>query len=163
MTKKKEKTVTKKTGNFKTYTGRFFPRNPKKYKGNVDNIIYRSGWELRAFKYFDENAFVLEWQSEELVIPYYDPATGRHRRYFPDIVAVVKEESGKVKTIVIEIKPRQQTQEPKVQKRITRRYITEVSTWATNNAKWKAAEDFCELRGWEFVIMTEKELGITYK
>ena len=27
-----------------------------------------------------------------------------------------------------------------------------------NEAKWKAAQKFCEKRNWEFVILTEKEL-----
>ena len=29
-----------------------------------------------------------------------------------------------------------------------------------NQAKWKAAREFCMDNGWEFKIMTEKELGV---
>lgn len=143
---------------FKTYQGKFHPRNPKKYRGNLDNIIYRSGWELRAFKYFDENSNVIEWQSEELVIPYLDPSTGRHRRYFPDIVATVRKEDGNIRTMVIEIKPEKQTKAPVFQKRVTKRYIYEVTTWATNKSKWETAESFCKSRDWDFVLMTEKHI-----
>ena len=61
---------------------------------------------------------------------------------------------------IIEIKPAKQVKEPKIQKKRTRKYVTEVMTYAKNTAKWEAAEDFCKDRRWEFQIMTEKELGI---
>ena len=43
-----------------TYKGKFTPDNPSKYMGDVENIIYRSGWERRAMKYFDVNPGVLK-------------------------------------------------------------------------------------------------------
>jgi hypothetical protein len=36
----------------------------------------------------------------------------------------------------------------------------EALEYAKNQAKWKAAKDFCADRKWEFQVMTEKELGI---
>ena len=53
------------------YKGKFTPDNPSTYMGDVDNIIYRSGWERRAMKYFDVNPGVLKWASEEVAKPYY--------------------------------------------------------------------------------------------
>jgi hypothetical protein len=35
-------------------------------------------------------------------------------------------------------------------------------TWGVNQAKWKAASEFCADRKWRFLIMTEKELGIKW-
>lgn len=35
-------------------------------------------------------------------------------------------------------------------------------TWGVNEAKWKAAEEYCKDRGWKFIIMTEHELGIKH-
>ena len=67
---------------------------------------------------------------------------------------------GKIREKVVEIKPAKQVAEPKVQKRRTKKYVSEVFTYATNQAKWSAAEDFCKDRRWEFQILTEKELGI---
>jgi hypothetical protein len=139
---------------YKTYTGRFIPTNPKKYKGDPTNIIYRSLWEKKMMIYFDTNSSILTWQSEEIVVPYYDPATGRYRKYFPDFLITTINN----KTILIEIKPKAQTMEPMVQKRKTKKYITEVMTWATNSAKWKAAKQFCNDRQWEFKILTEDNI-----
>ena len=45
--------------------GFYYPKNPNKYVGDVDNIVYRSSWELRVFKWMDDNPSVLEWASEE--------------------------------------------------------------------------------------------------
>jgi hypothetical protein len=61
---------------------------------------------------------------------------------------------------MLEVKPKQQTQEPKVQKKKTRKYLTEVMTWGVNQAKWAAAREYCLDKGWSFMLITEAELGI---
>ena len=143
-----------------SYKGKFQPKNPHKYRGDPDNIIWRSTWELRAFKFMDERPEVIEWRSEEVIVPYFDPSTGRNRRYFPDIVARIQNPDGSTKTVMMEIKPMKETKEPKVQKKRTKKYVTEVTTWATNKAKWKSAEEYCKDRGWQFALITEYQLGI---
>ena len=45
-------------------------------------------------------------------------------------------------------------------KRKTKAYIYEVVEYAKNQAKWKAAEEWCLDRGYEFKVLTENELGI---
>lgn len=142
------------------YKGKFSPKNPKKYKGDPTNIIYRSLWELKAMKDLDTNPNVLEWSSEELAIPYICPTDNRRHRYFPDFVVTVRTPDGKTKTKMLEVKPKKETKEPKKRKRVTRQYITEVMTWGKNQAKWKAAEEYCLDRGWEFLLITEDHLGI---
>jgi len=81
-------------------------------------------------------------------------------RYFPDFWIKKRTRSGKINVTVVEIKPYAQTKEPKVQKRLSKSYLYEVKTWGINSAQWKAAREFCKDRGWEFMIMTEKELGV---
>ena len=142
-----------------SYKGWFRPKNPKKYKGDATNVVYRSNWELRVMKHFDEDPNVLWWASEELVIPYRSPVDQRMHRYFPDFIAHVKQKTGKEKTIVIEIKPEKQTKKP-IQKRQTRRFLEEAATYAINQEKWRAADIFCQKEGWDFMVLTEKDLGI---
>lgn len=142
----------------KTYKGRFTPKNPKKYKGDPTNIIFRSGWELRVMKWLDEKTDVVEWSSEELSIAYKSPIDNRAHRYFPDMLAKIRQPNGSIKTVLIEIKPEKQTKEPRKQKKISQRYITEVTTWGVNKAKWEAARNFCADRGWDFMILTEKDI-----
>jgi len=142
-----------------SYKGRFTPQNPKKYRGNSTGIIYRSSWELRVMKWLDENPSVVWWNSEELIIRYKSPVDQRIHRYFPDFVICVKQKSGIEKTSVIEIKPLKQTQKP-VQKRKTQRFLQEAATYAVNQEKWRAADLFCKEHGWEFKVLTEKDIGI---
>ena len=142
------------------YSGRFHPKNPKKYVGDVSNIWYRSLWERKTMVWLDEHVSVLEWSSEELIIPYLSPLDNKYHRYFPDFVAKVKTKEGNIVKYVIEIKPASQTKPPERKKKVTKRFINEVATWGVNEAKWKAAGEFCADRGWEFKILTEKELQI---
>ena len=143
------------------YSGKFQPSYPRKYKGDPTNIIYRSLWERKFMVYCDLNENILEWGSEEIALPYRSPIDNRIHRYFPDFYIKVKESSGQIKKYIIEIKPKKQTIEPKVQKRKTKSYIYEVYEYAKNQAKWKAAEEFCKDRLWEFKVLTEEDLGIS--
>ena len=143
-----------------TYKGRYRPSNPRKYKGDPTNVIYRSSWELKFMKWCDLNESVMEWQSEEFAIPYKHPIDGRFHRYFPDFLVRIKNKQGILETWVIEIKPLAQTREPKKQKNITKKYINEVKTYAINKYKWEYAEEWCKDRKYKFVIFTERELNI---
>lgn len=143
-----------------SYKGRFRPSNYQKYKGDPTNIIYRSLWELKFMNWCDKNENILEWGSEEFWIPYLSPIDNRVHRYFPDFYLKVKEQNGAIKKYVIEVKPLKQTVEPQPPKRRTKKYLYEAMEYAKNQAKWKAAREFCEDRRYEFKIITEKELGI---
>jgi len=145
----------------KYHQGKFHPRNPQKYIGDVNNIIYRSSWELKFMRYCDRKDNIIEWGSEEFFIPYFDPTTERVRRYFPDFYMKVQENSGAIKRYIVEIKPKKQTIKPqKSSKKRNKTYINEVLTYEKNKAKWKAAEDFCESRLLNFIVMTEDDLGL---
>lgn len=141
------------------YSGKFIPKNPKKYNGNPSNIIYRSTWEVRVMKYLDEHPNVLWWASEELHVPYLSPVDNKVHRYFPDFIVKAKDKTGTVKTLMLEVKPEKQTKMP-TQTKKTKRYLEESVTFAINQAKWKAADLFCKEHGWQFKLITEKELGI---
>ena len=143
-----------------SYKGKYKPSYPKKYKGDPTNIVYRSLWERKFMVYCDNNPNVLEWQSEEFCIPYRSPIDNKVHRYFPDFFIKYKDVSGKIRSSLIEIKPMRQCVPPPKPKRQTKKYLNEAFEYAKNQAKWKAAEDYCADRMWEFKVMTEKELGI---
>lgn len=139
---------------------RYKPSFPQKYKGNPNNIICRSSWERKFCRWCDLNENILEWGSEEFSIPYISPLDNRVHRYFPDFIIKVKESNNKIKTYIIEVKPKKQTKPPQKKSRVTKSYLYEMKTYAVNEAKWKAAKEFCEDRRIEFKIITEDELGI---
>ena len=144
------------------YQGKFKPQNPRKYMGDCTNIVYRSHWELKLMSYLDKHPKVINWASEEVVIPYKSPIDGRWHRYFPDFYVEQINKSNKKEKILIEVKPKYQTIPPAVQsgKKPTKRYINEVKTWGINKAKWEAAGELCLDKGWKFQIMHEDHLGI---
>jgi len=143
-----------------SYKGKYKPTNLKKYKGDPTNIIYRSLWERKFCAYCDLNENILEWGSEEFWIPYRSPLDDRVHKYFPDFYIKVREKNGEIKRYVIEIKPKRQCVEPQVQTKKTKKYIYEVTEYARNQAKWKAAKEFCDDRQWHFKILTEDDLGL---
>jgi len=146
-----------------TQKGLYKPKFPEKYKGNPCNIVFRSSWEYKLMKYFDLSGNIVQWQSEELWIPYRSPIDRKVHRYFPDFLICVVDKNGNKTTKIIEVKPKKQTIPPKLKSngtRPTKRYLTEVMTYGINSAKWNAAKDYCSDRKWEFLIFTEKELGL---
>jgi hypothetical protein len=143
-----------------SYKSKYKPSYPNKYKGDPNNIICRSSWERRFCSWCDLNENIISWGSEEFFIPYVSPVDNRVHRYFPDFIIKVKESSGQIKTYVIEVKPKKQTQPPKQKSRVTKGFLYEAKTYAVNQAKWKAAVEFCKDRMLEFKIITEDELGI---
>jgi hypothetical protein len=141
------------------HKGKFTPINPQKYKGDPTNIIYRSSWEKRVMLWLDKHLQVVSWSSEEIIVPYKSPADGRFHRYFVDFYAQIRDKNGKLNSYLLEIKPKKQATEPEIKSRITKQYINEVVTYAINQAKWKAATEYCKDRGWEFKVLTEDHLN----
>ena len=133
------------------YSGRYTVKNPKKYKGDSTQVVYRSLWEKHAFKWCDNKSDIVEWSSEEVVIPYLYEVDKRYHRYFMDLK--IKFRNGK--TVLVEIKPDKETRPPEGQRR-TKRYINEAFTYIKNQNKWDAAYEYAQDRGWEFWIWTEK-------
>ena len=138
--------------------GRFKPTNPEKYKGNAENIIFRSDWERRIMCWMDTNKNILEWSSEEIIVLYRSPVDNSVRRYFPDIYMKYRLPSGELKETLLEIKPDVQTRPPVKPSRKTKKYLQEVVTYGINQAKWQAAEKYCSDRGWDFRVLTEHDL-----
>lgn len=142
----------------KTYKGKYKVKNIKKYKGDPTKVVYRSLWERQVFRWLESNSSIVEWNSEEIVIPYICATDRKPHRYFMDVY--FKTEDGR--KYLIEIKPKAQTAPPQSKKK-TKRFLSEAVTYTKNISKWKAARSYAEDRGMKFEIWTEdtlKALGI---
>lgn len=136
-----------------SYKGTYKLKNPEKYVGDPSKVVYRSLWERQTFRWLESNSSVVEWCSEEIVIPYLCETDNKKHRYFVDIY--FKTASGE--TYLIEIKPKKETEPPKKTPN-RKKYISESLTYIKNQSKWKAAKAFCEYKGWHFEIWTEDTL-----
>ena len=139
----------------------FKPIYPEKYAGDPTNIVMRSSWETRFASWVDKNPQVVKWSSEETIIPYRCPTDNKIHRYFVDFKIQVRGKDNLLRTYLVEVKPAKQTQPPVYPGKRTQKYLTESLTYLKNQAKWKAATEYCKDRGWEFKIITEHELGLT--
>jgi hypothetical protein len=134
---------------------KYIPVFPEKYIGDASNIIMRSSWETRFAIWCDKNPQIIKWSSEETIVPYVSPVDGKPHRYFVDF----KIQTANNKTFLVEIKPSKQTIPPEG-KRKTKRYLEESTTYLVNQAKWEYAKRFAKARNWEFIVITEHELGL---
>lgn len=146
--------------NGKYKQGLFRCQNPDKYIGNPNEIVYRSSLEFKYMMFLDQSPEVLKWASEEFHITYISPKDRKPHRYFLDFLVYAKDGT----KYMVEIKPDAQTKKPKSTKnKRAKTLMNEAATYAVNEAKWAAATKFAKEQGFEFQIITEKDLGVTYR
>ena len=104
------------------FKGKYTPKNPEKYSGNVKQIIYRSSWERLFMVYCDKKESILKWSSEEIKIPYIHDK--KNRTYYPDFWVDMIDKNGNRVEKLVEIKPHYQR------------------TMKVNKDKWSAATKF---------------------
>jgi hypothetical protein len=103
---------------------------------------------------------VQEWGSETVIVPYISPLDKKVHRYFVDFYIKVVDKNGGLQKYLIEIKPERFTKPPIIPARKTKAFIDEVFQYGVNEAKWKAAFEFCQDRNMKFMVLTEKDLGL---
>ncbi len=141
----------------KARKGKYLPRNPHKWV-SPNNIIFRSSIEQRFFTLFDLSPSVIKIASEKVIIPYYDTVRNKQRKYYIDLIIKYKNKNEEIYTKLIEIKSFTESIEPKKPKRISEGYKNSIATWITNNCKWNAATKYADSQGFQFVVLTERDL-----
>lgn len=115
------------------------------------------------YSWCDRSSNIVGWSSEEIRIRYIDANDGTWHTYFPDVLIKVSS-NGIIKTFLVEIKPLKEKEKPVPPKRYTPKskanYIKRCRLYVKNQSKWKYAKEYCKQRNWEFIVLTEIELGI---
>lgn len=141
-----------------TYSGRYFPVNLYKYKGDPQRIIYRSSWEKKFCKWCDDNPEIVSWASEPFAIKYVSPLDNKVHEYFVDFY-IRKESNGVVEEFLVEVKPKKQLTKPKPPSKYSATaiiaYNDACKTFIINRAKFDAAQKFAAERGIKFMVATE--------
>ena len=138
----------------RTYKGKYKVKNPAKYRGDADNVVYRSHWEKNVMIFLDDNEGVAEWNSEDFIIPYYYDVDKKWHKYHMDFW--IKFTNGK--QLLVEVKPKKQTEPPKTKNPRSKRSLNEAFTYIKNRNKWEAAQELAKDNGLHFEIWTEDDL-----
>lgn len=140
--------------------GIFIPNNKYKYKGDLNNIVYRSGLELSYFTWCDNNPSIIEWSSEEYIIPYENIVDGKIHRYFVDLWMKIKDKNGNIQEYIAEIKPKAFTNSKHLYTasgKLTKSTRLKME-WIKNQMKWKQAKKYADKKGIKFIILTEDDI-----
>lgn len=129
---------------------RYTVKNPRKYAGDLRNVIARSSWELAYMGALDRSSFVAQWVSEPkyLNIRYLNPIDNKVHSYWPDFI--VKYIDGNLD--IIEIKPLKEALNEKAVSQYDKLALIK------NAAKWRAASAFAKSIGARFRVLTEADL-----
>jgi hypothetical protein len=153
--------------------GLFIPKNKEKLiKSNSHGgVYYRSGLEHKMMIYLDNNENIITWGSEHLRIPYEKTewssslnefVTSEHS-YYPDFYYELLRADGSISRVVAEVKPSSETSEPKLPNNPTAKQLKNfeysLKMWNKNLSKWKYMIEYCQRKGFEFIIITEDHLG----
>ena len=131
--------------------GKYQIKNPEKYMGKrLPN--YRSSWEFTFMSFCDNNPAVIQWVSEGVKIPYFNPVSGKQTIYVPDFLIVYVDASQKQHTELIEIKPSTETTMESA-----RSYRDKLMV-AINMAKWAAADSWARANNMRFRVVTEFDI-----
>lgn len=148
--------------NSKYKQGFYSLKNPEKYKGDPNNIKYRSSWEFAFCNYLDNNTSIIKWSCEQPIITYQDLRNKVHR-YYPDFYyEKTTNDDNRMVRVIVEIKPKTELFPPMKPKKETAKalesYEYGVRMHIKNKLKWSAAEEYATKRGMQFVIITEDHL-----
>lgn len=148
--------------NNKYKQGFYSLKNPEKYKGDPNNVKFRSSWEYAFCNYLDNNEKIIKWSCEQPIITYKDLRNKVHR-YYPDFYYEIKTDGDNLMDkVIVEIKPKVELFPPVEPKNQTAKALENheyaVRTHIKNKLKWSAAEEYARKRGMQFVIITEDHL-----
>ena len=160
-------------------------KNPEKYIGDINLIIYRSSWELAFSRWCDTSPSVLQWSAEPMSVPYanrvakldeckrlgLDPNNPRNwvtKNYNIDFWIRIKKDENTIEKWFIEIKPKDKLKKPIPPKqgatlKELRRFNILAKEYLVNESKFAAIDNWAKINGAKFYIFHEDimmKLGI---
>lgn len=158
--------------NGKYKQGLFVPHNKDKVikLNNKGGIYFRSGLEEKMMIYLDKNTAITKWSAEWIQIPYVKKTWNTtlqsfvetSHTYYPDFYYEI-EINGVTKRVVAEVKPDSETRPPVIKENMNAKQLKNLEyalkMFNTNMTKWKYMIEFCDRKGFEFIILTEKHIN----
>ena len=127
--------------------------------------------------YLDINTDIIRWSAEMFEIPYTSKevidgdVVYKNRRYYPDFYYEIKSGPEGIKKVIAEVKPKSEyidvlmfregkfniPNNASVKKMKNLEYKMKMSQ--KNSAKWETMIEFCQKKGYEFIIITDEILN----
>lgn len=153
--------------------GLYTPKNKEKITklNSQGGLFYRSSLEQKFMIYLDSNDNIKIWGAENMRIPYEKTEYNNSRQilettnhtYYPDFYYELLKSDGSISKVVAEVKSSSETREPKLQINPTAKQLKNfeysLKMWNKNLSKWKYMIEYCERKGFEFIIITEEHLS----
>ena len=157
--------------------GNYVPKNKDKVnKLNTQGGVYfRSSWEKKIMHWLDSNSTITKWGAECLRIPYQmthfdngDTKIKEHS-YFPDFYYEMRLSDGTLKQVVVEVKPMKEFQMvqdlnegklnvPENGMKKLKNFEYDLKMAYKNKQKWETMINWCNKKGYDFIIITEQHL-----
>ena len=165
-----------KPNNSKYHGGNYIPKNKDKViKLNAERgLYYRSSWEKKIMFWLDNNDQVTMWGAECLNIPYQmthfengDAKVKKHT-YYVDFYYEMRV-NGVLKQVVVEVKPKKEynmvialnagkLSVPEKGTKKLKNFEDDLKMAYKNKNKWETMINWCNKKGYEFIIITEDHL-----
>lgn len=149
--------------------GLFTPKNKDKVikLNNQQGLFYRSSLEHKLMVYLDNYDSVIKWNTEIIKIPYVKNAWNNETKkmvlsdhiYYPDFYYEMLKSDGTISRIVAEVKPQKSLIAPVLKPNPTakqlRAFEYSIKEYSKNMDKWKHCIEWCKIKGFEFIIITD--------
>ena len=166
-----------KPNNSKYHGGNYVPKNKDKVlKLNTQGgVYYRSSWEKKVMYWLDNKKEIIKWGAECMRIPYqmthFDNGDMRVKEhsYYPDFYYEMRNSDGVLKQVVVEVKPMKEYKMvqalnegrldiPENGAKKLKNFEYDLKQAQKNRDKWQAMINWCNKKGYEFIIITEEHL-----
>jgi hypothetical protein len=165
-----------KPNNSKYHGGLYVPQNKDKVikLNNQGGLFYRSSWEKKIMTWLDLKTEVTKWGAECLQIPYQmthfengDTKIKNHV-YHVDFFYEMRI-NGELRQVVAEVKPQKEynfvqalsegrLQVPEDKGKKLKNFEYDLKMAYKNKQKWETMINWCNKKGYDFIIITEEHL-----
>jgi len=164
--------------NNKNYNqGNYVPINKDKVikLNSYSGVYFRSSWEKKIMHWLDHNDKIIKWGAECMKIPYqmthFDNGDSKIKEhcYYPDFYYEMRLDNGVLKQVVVEVKPMKEynmvialnegkLQVPEKGTKKLKNFEYDLKLAYKNKNKWETMINWCNKKGYEFIIITEEHL-----
>jgi hypothetical protein len=165
------------SNNKRFHQGVYIPKNKDKVVklNSQGGLVYRSSWEKTFMIWLDNKTDITRWGAECISIPYQkthyfgEDLKIKTHTYYSDFYYEQTRPDGTKRRVVVEVKPLKEfnmviaLQEgrltvPDDNMKKLKNFEYDLKMAYTNQQKWNTMIEWCKIKGYEFIIITEDHI-----